>query len=101
MAGRKLPFHPPFTKDFSAEEKSRLGFGFRLDNERFRVLEKVPLNHSCVARRLKHTPYFPETISRLAGFLGQSKNLGRNIGLDGKAKSREILSDSRTILREV
>src|SRR6266702_5500384 len=58
MAGRKLPFHPPFTKDFSAEEKSRLGFGFRLDNERFRVLEKVPLNHSCVARRLKHTPLF-------------------------------------------
>jgi len=34
----------------------------------------------------------------LAGFLGDSWHLGCNPGLDGRAKSREIVGDLRTIL---
>jgi hypothetical protein len=44
------------------------------------------------------TPPFGEGICCLAGFLGDSCHLGCNPGLDGRAKSREIVGDLRTIL---
>ena len=41
MVQRKLPFHRPFTNDFSAEEKRSPGFWIRAENGRFPVYAKA------------------------------------------------------------
>src|SRR5205807_1114272 len=58
-------------------------------------------NRSCDIRPLKRTPLFPVEIFCLAGKVGEKGDSGHNLGLDAEAKSREILTGSRTILRAV
>ena len=55
-------------------------------------------SRSCDARRLNRTPLFDRGIFCLALILGESGDLGRNPGLDSKAKSRVFFACSRTIL---
>src|SRR6266702_1196681 len=60
MARRKLPFHRPFTNDFSAEEKRSPRIGFRLDNERFCVLERFHSSIHATQDSVAKTPLFLE-----------------------------------------
>src|SRR6266849_5786548 len=60
MAGRKLPFHRRFTNDFSTKEKHSPRFGFRLDSERFRVLERFHSSTHATQGSLAKTPLFLE-----------------------------------------
>src|SRR2546425_1411794 len=46
--------------------------------------------------RVAKTPPFGEEICCLAGFLGETGDSGPNQGLDGRAKSREIVACFRT-----
>src|SRR3989442_9251737 len=46
-------------------------------------------------------PLFPVEIFCLVGKVGETGDSGHNLGLDAEAKSREILTGSRTILKAV
>src|SRR6266571_8445064 len=82
MAGRKLPFHRSFTKDFSAEEKRSPGFGIRADNGGDSYFLFFPFDRLCRVKSLKHTLFFLD-ISCPAVILGKTCCSGDDTGLDG------------------
>src|SRR5712691_1962225 len=81
MAGRKLPFHRSFTKDFSAEEKRSPGFGIRADMGRF-LLSLFPFR-PLMPREIVGTYLFFPGYSCPAVILGKTCCSGDDTGLDG------------------
>ncbi len=89
LEGRaKNAFHRPFTNDFSAKEKHSPRFRFRVDNERFRVLERFHSSIHATQDSVAKTPYFLETISRPALIMGETGDSGHDLGFGEIAKLR-------------
>ena len=79
---------------FSAEEKHNLGFGFTLDNERFRVLEWLRSSAHATRDSVAKTPYFPKTIFCPALIMGETAGSGHNSGSAGPRKLTTIPNES-------
>jgi hypothetical protein len=60
------------------------------------VNQSVPSTTLASRGRVAKTPPFGEEICCVAGFLGETGDLGYDPGLDGRAESREIVACSRT-----
>src|SRR5205807_8639096 len=73
-------------------------FGWRIMAVSRHLELSAPLLLRRETRSLRPPLPFGGGICCLAGFLGDSCHLGCNPGLDGRAKSREIVGDLRTIL---
>jgi len=98
MAGRKLPFHRSFTKDFSAEEKRSPGFGIRADNGGDSYFLFFRFDCSCRVKSLKHTFFFP-------GYFLSGSDSGQDMLFRGRYRLGwlgsllALSAESRTILR--